>query len=265
MRLHAQRCLVIPDVHQDLAWVERILARENAEGTAADPGAPPRPDLVVFLGDYFDSRRSPAEHATVADTCAWLDAARTRFGERAVFLLGNHDIQYLEARPACLARRTPRVLGTKCGSAFVHNTAKRIAKNLSPEFWSAARLFVCVNGWLLSHAGLALAHWPAAPTPEASLAALDQQCRAVLAALALRRPVHPLLAAGRVRGGDAPVGGITWLDWDEEFEDALPLPQLVGHTASRSGPRRRDRSWCLDGAQTCYGVLTDAGLTLGAA
>jgi 3',5'-cyclic AMP phosphodiesterase CpdA len=258
MLRHASRCLVIPDVHQDLAWVERILARENA-----DPAAPGPPDLIVFLGDYFDSRRTPRERASVTATCAWLDAARDRFADRVVFLLGNHDIQYLEARHSCLARHTPRLLGTQCGAAFSQNTAKQIARDLSPEFWGAARLFVCVNGWLLSHAGLAPAHWPAAPTTDASLRLLDAECRAALDALALRRPVHPLLRAGLVRGGEAPTGGITWLDWDDEFEDGLPLPQLVGHTASPGGARQRGRSWCLDGAQTCYGVLTPDRFSLG--
>ena len=262
MHLQADRCLVIPDVHQDLAWVERVLARENADGTATDSAAPPPPDLIVFLGDYFDSHRKPRERASVAATCAWLDATRQRLGDRAIFLLGNHDIQYLEARPACLARRTPRILGTQCGSAFTHNTAKRIVKDLSPEFWRAARLFVCVNGWLLSHAGLAPAHWPAAPTTAESLALLDQQCRTALEALALLRPVHPLLQAGLVRGGDAPVGGITWLDWDHEFEDTLPLPQLVGHTSDLGGARQRGHSWCLDGMQSCYGILTLGELSI---
>lgn len=251
MILHATRCLVIPDIHQDLAWAERILAQEE---TASQP-----PDLIVFLGDYFDSYRKPPERATVAATCAWLNTTRERFGHRAVFLLGNHDIQYLEARAACLARRTPRFLGTKCGSAFTHTTAKRIAKDLSPAFWSAARLFVCVNGWLLSHAGVAPVHWPAAPTSTASLTLLDDQCQTALDALTLRRATPPLLQAGRARGGDAPIGGITWLDWDDEFEDALSLPQLVGHTSSELGPRQRGRSWCLDGMQTCYGSLSSDG------
>ena len=262
MDLQADRCLVIPDVHQDLAWVERVLARENADGTATDSAAPPPPDRIVFLGDYFDSHRPPRERASVADTCAWLNDARRRFGERAVFILGNHDIQYLEARSACLARHTPRHLGTQCGSAFTHNAAKRIAKDLSPEFWSAARLFVYVNGWLLSHAGLAPARWPAAPTTAESLALLDQQSRTALETLALRRPVHPLLQAGRVRGGDASVGGITWLDWDDEFEDTLPIPQIVGHTSDAGRARQRDRSWCLDGMQTCYGILTPGDLSI---
>lgn len=256
--IHIQtlRCLIIPDIHQNLSWVERVLAKEDV--------APRRPDLIVFLGDYFDSHRPSEERATVAATCAWLNAAHERLGQRAVFLLGNHDVQYLEAKPACDRYRTPRHLGTRCGAAFTHNNAKRIARDLSPEFWRAARLFVCVNEWLLSHAGLAPGHWPVGPTTEASLTRLAAQCRDALAMLAPGRPVHPLLQAGRVRGGDAAIGGITWQDWDDEFEDALPLPQIVGHTVNEAGARQRGRSWCLDGNQTCYGVLTPDGFFVSA-
>lgn len=252
MRYSAQRCLILPDVHQDIAWAERVFAQEATGGTP--------PDLVVFLGDYFDSHRSPEARATVTATCAWLDATRRRLGERGVFLLGNHDVQYLEARPACLAHRSPRALGTQCGSAFSLTTAKRIAKDLPAEFWHDTRLFVRVNGWLLSHAGLAPAHWPAAATIDESIARLDTRCREALASLAPDRPTDPLLQAGLVRGGDAEIGGITWLDWDCEFEDALPLPQIVAHTASHQGARQNGRSWCLDGAQGTYGVLTPEGL-----
>lgn len=248
MHRQAARCLIIPDVHQDVAWVERILAKED--------GGAAKPDLVVFLGDYFDSRRSPKEHASVAATCAFLDDVRRRLGDRAVFLLGNHDVQYWESRRSCLARRTPRNLRYQCGAAFSHSAAKQIAKKLSPEFWSATRLFVEVNGWLLSHAGLASAFWPRRATVGKSLAALDADARTALESIVTTTPPHPLLEAGVMRGGDAPTGGITWLDWENEFEDALPIPQIVGHTVSRAGARQTDRSWCLDGAQTCYGVLT---------
>jgi 3',5'-cyclic AMP phosphodiesterase CpdA len=250
MMVSRRHCLIIPDVHQDIAWVERILAREREA------------DLAVFLGDYFDSRRPPTESATVAQTCSWLDALRERLGERAVFLLGNHDVQYWEARAACLARRTPRDLRYQCGPSFVHATAKMVAKNLSPEFWSAARLFVNVNGWLLSHAGFAPAHWPTRATLDESLVALERDCADALRSIpasGASRVSHSLLRAGYVRGGDAPVGGVTWLDWDHEFEDALPAPQIVGHTVSPLGARRKGRSWCIDGGQTCYGVLGASG------
>lgn len=242
----ARRCLVIPDVHQDIRWVERILERDTDW------------DRVVFLGDYFDSRLPARFHASLSATCEFLDKLRRVLGSRVTFLLGNHDIQYLEARPACLSFRTPRRLRYKCGAAFSHSAAKAIAKELSPEFWDGARLAVSVNGWLLSHAGVAPAHWPEYPAPAESLAAFEVACTTALATL--RTASHPLLQAGEVRGGDAPVGGVTWLDWDDEFSDALPLPQLVGHTASGEGARQKGRSWCLDGMQSTYGVLTGDGL-----
>lgn len=254
MTVSAQRCLIIPDVHQDIAWVERILALEDAGDTS--------PDLIVFLGDYFDSHRPVTQRAGIAETCVYLDALRVRLGARAVFLLGNHDVQYLEARAACLAHRTPRNLRYHCGASFSHSAAKRIAKDLSREFWADARLTVNVNGWLLSHAGVAAEHWPLRATPADSLRALDLACVAALQTITAPLAPHPLLEAGRVRGGDAEVGGVTWLDWDDEFEDSLPFPQIVGHTSNESGARQRGRSWCLDGAQSCYGVLTGSELVV---
>lgn len=258
MRLHVQRCLIFPDVHQDIAWVERVLAREKVFGSVS-AGAP---DLVVFLGDCFDSRQPPERRASVVETCAYFDALRARLGDRAVFLLGNHDVQYREARAVCLARRAPRNLRYQCGASFVPSTAKHVAKNLSAEFWTGARLFVSVNGWLLSHAGVAPAHCPMRETLDESLAELEQACAAALKSIpasGASRVSHPLLRAGYVRGGEVPVGGVTWLDWDHEFEDALPAPQIVGHTVNPLGARRNGRSWCLDGGQTCYGVLNDSG------
>jgi predicted phosphodiesterase len=243
---HVDRCLVIPDVHQDIDWVRRVLKRE------------PACDLVVFLGDYFDSYQPPRLGADVAETCAFMEAQRRALGRRVVFVLGNHDIQYLEAKPACDAHRTPRHLNYQCGAAYNHTTAKQVAKGLSLEFWHGARLFVSVNGWLLSHAGVALRHWPQCATPAASIAALDE---AALKALRfMKEGSNPLLRAGLVRGGDAPVGGITWQDWDAEFSDDLPCPQIVGHTACAHLARQKGRSWCIDGRQTTYGVLTAEGL-----
>ncbi len=257
MILHSQRCLVIPDVHQDIAWVERIFAKEN-NGAA-------KPDLIVFLGDYFDSRRPPEARATIAATCAYLEDLRGRLGNRVIFLLGNHDVQYWESRRACLARRTPRNLRYQCGVSFSPSAAKQIAKHLPSEFWSAARLFVQVNGRLLSHAGLSPKLLPLRATAAESSATLDQLEAAALQSIPAASPPHPLLEAGLVRGGDAPVGGITWLDWENEFEDALTLPQIIGHTVSHEGARQHGRSWCLDGAQSCYGVLTSEKLEISVA
>ncbi|MBC7365747.1 MAG: metallophosphoesterase [Undibacterium sp.] len=248
MVLNVRRCLVIPDVHQNVAWVERVLARET------------ECDLAVFLGDYFDIRTPLKIRTGVGATCAYLMKTWQERGRKSVFLLGNHDVQYLEAKPACDQYCTPRNLHYKCGSAYTHAAAAEVAKGLSEEFWSGTRLFVSVNGWLLSHAGVAQTLWPPQASTADSLAALEDQ--AARALTTMRKGAHPLLQAGAVRGGDATVGGITWQDWDHEFSDALPCPQIVGHTASELGARKKGRSWCVDGNQTCYGVLTGENLTV---
>ena len=65
-----------------------------------------------------------------------------------------------------------------------------------------------------------------------------------------------------MRGGEQPCGGITWQDWNDEFRDDLPCPQLVGHTSSSDGARQQGRSWCIDGGQTCYACLSGERLEL---
>jgi len=242
--LPSARCVVIPDVHQDVAWVRRIFERERVLETNTQ---------VVFLGDYFDSWKKPPAVAGVTETCGFLLETRTALQGRCVFLLGNHDIQYWEARPACEAHRSLRRLHNKCGAAFSHNAAKKITKGLPMEFWLEARLFVVADGWLISHAGVAAEHWPATDSTSDSLHLLEEKCKAALAMM--RHGPQPLLAAGRTRGGDASIGGLTWLDWNDEFSDDLPLPQIVGHTADDAGARQKGRSWCADGSQSCYAVL----------
>jgi len=244
--IQCERCIIVPDVHQDIAWVERVFEREQVMASN---------DSVVFLGDYFDSSKKPRKRAGVGETCEFLERTRAALGGRCVFLLGNHDIQYWEAKPICDAHRTPRHLHNRCGMSFSKSAAKKVASNLPLDFWTNARLFIAVNGWLLSHAGLAACYWPQAETVERSLEILQENC--VGALLMMRFGPQHLLAAGQVRGGTAPVGGLTWQDWNDEFADALPLPQIVGHTIDElAGARANGRSWCIDGGQSCYGMLT---------
>jgi len=91
--------------------------------------------------------------------------------------------------------------------------------------------------------------------PEAVFQLLKAQWDGLVADL-FDQEDHPLFSPGKARGGTQPVGGPLWLDWDEEFTDALPLPQLVGHTVGKA-PRQKGRSWCVDCRQTVYVVLQD--------
>jgi hypothetical protein len=238
----AERCLIIPDIHQDIAWAQRILQREL-----------PNTDHVVFLGDYFDTSLIQTR-AGKEETCAFLLQTQQSLGSKITFLLGNHDIQYLEARPWSEAYRKPRNLLYKCGSSFSTSGSKKIAKALPRSFWGAAKLFIPINGFLLTHAGLSSKLWPQKASISESLSVLEAQCAE--AQFEMQRGPHPLLSAGKVRGGESPVGGITWLDWEFEFSDDLPLPQIVGHTSNIQGARQKGRSWCIDGKQSTYATLT---------
>jgi hypothetical protein len=243
--LRTERCLVIFDVHEDVAWVRRVLAREHGNFSH-----------LVLGGDYFDSRRTP-DGGGVPKMCALLKELRDSLGERLTVLLGNHDVTYAESTSKGLRLRPLRMdrLKHHC-SGFTVSKAMRIRNELDSNFWAGTRLFQAVNGCLVSHAGVSPFFWREELAVEEALAALDAQC--AIAWQYLGAYPAAILGAGTARGGDQPHGGILWQDFDDEFEDALPLPQIVGHTQG-AGPRQKGRSWCLDGARTCYGVLSADG------
>ena len=244
-RVSTDACLLIFDPHQDVAWIRGILQREQQ-----------RVSHLLLGGDYFDTFRED-QVVGVEDMCDLLLELRETWQDRLTLLLGNHDVHYMEAKRWCDMHRNPKSLNYKC-SGYTNNKAKHISKKLSWEFWRGCRLFQEVNGFLISHAGVAGRFWHSDLQLEAAIEALDGHCQVVLE----RLPFHSfaILKPGRARGGDEEKGGITWMDFDSEFSELeIPLPQIVGHTPSERGPRQNGRSWCLDGHQSCYGILKRTG------
>jgi hypothetical protein len=248
--------LVVPDVHQDLGFLQRAVALAEREGAA-----------LAFLGDHVD----PIDPR-------WRDLAALRAVSRALpelalshpggclFIAGNHDVQALQAgrHRAALLIAGDEAQVEKLDQAMP--AAPGYAELLgawSRDFLLSWHLAAVVHGVLLSHAGVARRYWPWGASPESSRQAQVFLSDAQLAweKWLLRNEEGPLFEVGPGRGGrNSPVGGPLWLDWDAEFVDDLPLPQVVGHTRGRD-PRRKDRSWCIDAAQTCVGLLDpDLGL-----
>jgi len=256
--IHAQRCLLIFDPHQDVEWIQTILTREEGNFTH-----------LVLGGDYWDPSSSASSRRKAIAMCELLLKLREEHQNRLTVLLGNHDIHYLEATKLQDLSYTWRMMNTVC-SRFRLSTAKEIKRRLRPDFWARCRLFQVVNGWIVSHAGLAGRFWPQGATIEESLEKLDETCKTAIARVHLE--THQILRAGRIRrgtdasapqgdrhitSGDEDVGGIVWHDFNFEFsdDDGVPLPQIFGHTVSNAGARKKGRSWCLDGDRTCYGIL----------
>jgi hypothetical protein len=118
-----------------------------------------------------------------------------------------------------------------------------------------------LGGWLFSHAGVYPDWWPKRRRSTESRYRWLQNQWAEAFANIYKESENPIFAAGLVRGGIVPVGGPIWHDWNEEFEDALEVPQIVGHTRCAK-QTQKGRSFCIDLAQAAYAVVDDGDVQL---
>ena len=222
------RTLIIPDIHHKTDVVDEILGREKY-------------DRVVFLGDYFDDFRDTPESARA--TAEWLKSNVQ--DPRFTFLYGNHDLPYRFVAP-----------GLECSGFGIEKWEATLAV-LTRDDWSGLRLHAWVDGFLVTHAG-----WNQAFADErghVTQELIDSLCAECLNDLDESR-MHPLVAAGRSRGGCAKVGGIVWQDWSE----LVPVPglkQIVGHTPGievRSKAVDGGTAVCLD-TRLCHVGLVEGG------
>jgi len=199
------RSLVISDLHHRFEWVEEYLARQSY-------------DEVIFIGDYFDDLRDSPEDA--AATARWLKHSLAQ--PRRVHLLGNHDIWYAYG----------------AGYAFcADNTdAKKAAIDsaLTRDDWERCELCHYSQKFLFSHAGIH-ERWFSHPIHGVTVEYIQKICDIGRNNLRIGNP-DPIFMAGQARGGGygRQPGGITWLDFDREFQPIDGLNQIVGHTTHAS-------------------------------
>lgn len=248
------RFLVIPDIHQDISFLSRILDREDLS----------RYEQVILLGDYFDARTAAFGGEQGTRMTAQLLQELVRAYPRKVRLCwGNHDIIYCRLREYVL-RVGAAGIERDAQDPEMKETFERalwINEVWPGEMWFRLELAVRHEDLLLSHAGIHPQFWPQADSPGAALQELLTEWEGVIGNL-FENEEHPLLEAGPARGGQQPVGGPLWLDWDDEFVDEIPYWQIVGHSAGLE-PRQKGRSWCIDCGQQAYGVVEDGELVCG--
>ena len=201
-----KKILIFSDPHQEIDKVEYIINKENA-------------DIILCLGDWFDSFRANKKE-DIIKTCNFL---KKWINKPNFFSLNaNHDLSQLYTN-----------YYTKC-SGYTEENNKIIRENLG-EYLEVIKnkllWYVWVDDWFCSHAGI---NWRLFPynleiNKEAISNWLDREIEAAKVCLESGQD-HWLYAAGRGRGGAREVGGITWQDWDREFEPVEGISSLQGHS-----------------------------------
>ena len=206
------RTLIIPDVHQKLGKVEKILENNTF-------------DRLVSLGDWFDDFYDTSMQAR--KTAEYIIDLFSKHGENFTWLLGNHDIPYLFPSMydyyACSGNTREKVRAIQevfggCSMPLGYKV----------ELAHVVKVEGCLD-IVLSHAGVSEDHF-AMPFVDCvtSQAVLDR-CEQAFRNLKLLFQ-DPILCAGHARGGRDGVGGITWLDWHDEFQPVASISQIVGHS-----------------------------------
>lgn len=198
------KILIIPDVHERYWRMMDILAFYESEV-----------DSVVFLGDYFDSFDEP--FGNFMQMCSFLkeNASNPKY----TFLLGNHDVQYFARENYFCSGYNPQ-------------KHEYIKKHLGFYFFLDNFSFIHREGkYVFSHAGVHESFFMPFISAEDQFVKMNADIKECL----VRGIPCPLLDAGRGRGGRNSVGGVTWLDWNEEYEPlSVDFNQIVGHTRQRN-------------------------------
>lgn len=198
--------LVLSDPHQEINKLERILNSENY-------------DIAVCLGDYFDSFTHNG-FKDVEKTCQFLK--KWLYKDNFFTTIGNHDISYLNSNRYAYCSGYTDAKDTLITDIFGVKF---------PEIKSKFKWYLWIDDFLCSHAGINQYHFPPnLKLDKPSISAwLDTQIK--MAQIALDSgSSHWMFRAGTARGGNELVGGITWQDFDIEFEPIEGIKQLVGHT-----------------------------------
>lgn len=263
------KILIIPDIHHQCKKVARIINRHTDWEIGKSIGAfdtlardfdrenekyYTKVDKVIQIGDFFDDFNDTPQIAqkTATFICELLE------NPNFIWLAGNHDtaVMYCKGK------------GSFYGcSGFTFEKQKIIQSVMGDRLYENQLAYwtgitpTDPNGFLLSHAGLHPSYLPYIPGQTIYNFNWNWlEGRLKEAQIRAKSGIPDcFLAAGTIRGGSEPYGGITWLDWSD-FEPIAGIRQIVGHTRNYA-PRRiidanGDDNWCLDTHLNHYGILT---------
>lgn len=252
----------IPDIHNKIGVADKIVTSHGE-----------RPLRVVYAGDYFDNfNDTPAHAQRVAE---WLvthcrnDVTEQKEGLTRVFLVGNHDVPYL----------FPNLNKAMWCPGYTPEKALAVASTGLHHLTYHFNLFNVVGSWLCTHAGVSGELFKddygdknsgyTYPTQSELLDLLLEEEELLFEHKYVDPRALIFMQEGyRTDERRSGRGGLTWCDWDNEFEPIPGINQLVGHTPHPTvkgnditGPEFNSFNTCSDTHLRTYGVYDEVADT----
>lgn len=210
-----KKILAVGDIHGKHEYIS----------TAFDKFLSEKYDYIVFLGDYVDSYTRSDED--MLRCLKILVDMKALLKDKAIYLLGNHDIQYFYDEGDF------RCSGYRPNLFYQINSFWQAHKKIFDYAWGIGNYFFAHAGmqrkWYLKYFDV-INRW--ADVLGVDITDVTQMWK-IINALALTKHMPILNEVGVPRGGySGDYGGLTWCDKDEMLSFG-PLPglhQIVGHT-----------------------------------
>jgi hypothetical protein len=255
------KTLIIPDIHQDLAGLNKIFKIEKLESF----------DEIIFLGDWFDSFYEPPRVASFKDTCLFLrDLVWSNKYGKMIFLVGNHDLAYIYNNKSGGYNSVHPSITYWCSGVTKSkiSTFRKVFydKGLKDDwFFVNFKIAHSSQGWFFSHAGIVERQIPYAFTVEEVINKVLPDVWLNFRNITYRQNAL-ISAVGVARGGQDNVGGLLWLDYYNEFNASPNIgKQVFGHSyvaePTATALNTEYESWNLDTNLKDYAIIRDGRLT----
>ena len=250
------KTIIIPDLHNRVDFVELALL---------SPVLKPY-DNVVFLGDYFDDF-----YDTLQDTvnsAEWLKQSLHK--PNRIHLWGTHDIWYAFPDNQFVI-----------ASGNTEKKADVISRILTEKDWSLMRPYYYEQDFLMTHAGVHqylisqyvlknkkvfekyVINNNLSLSAQETIDLIIQPATDQALEDVRNNVMNIWFEAGFARWGTQKVGGITWLDWQKEFQPIPDINQIVGHSELRIPQQKsthNSKNYCLDTKSQHIGILENGEL-----
>jgi hypothetical protein len=235
--------LCVSDGHQRLAKTQKML---DAFADSVDK--------IIFLGDYFDCYKVGGDYSSFEDTCKWVIDTYEKLGDKAIWLVGNHEISLLEEASSHknYAHKPNSEKNYWC-SGYSRSKGQVAKKHFGPNkhpFLRNLKLLYADDYFLYSHAGFLRKHFIDSFTVQENFKFFEE-CYDTFK----ENINNQWLKDNKFIWSD---DGPLWVRWHEGFEPIEGINQIVGHTPYNS-VRQNSGNYCIDTFSN-HAVLVSGGL-----